>query len=338
MKKRQTTLLNLIIVMGIAFIGCNDPETKPVTYTVAFNANGAVGTVPAPQTVAAGALTTLPDRGKLSKAGSVFMGWSESSDGNDPILFAGDSVFVTKNIIFYAQWLVQYNVTFNGNGASGTPPLLQKVNPGEVIILPDIGDLNISENIFCGWCESPGGGGTIYTIGAIITITRNMIFYAQWLDGSRPQYTVTFNANGATSGAVPAPQTAYSGISITVPGQGTLAYSGKIFGGWNTQSNGGGTNYTINAVYTVTENVTLYAKWQSAVQYTVTYNANGGSGNSPETKTFNEGEILILPEADGLSREGYIFKCWNTSSTGTGSSYNAGSSVSVYTNMNFYAI
>ncbi|GBU29312.1 hypothetical protein R84B8_02876 [Treponema sp. R8-4-B8] len=260
MTKRQITLFILIMVMGITFISCNDHETKPVTYTVAFNANGAVGTVPAPQTVAAGTLITLPNRSKLSKAGSVFIGWSESSDGNDAILSPGDSVFVTKNIIFYAQWLVQYSVTFNGNGASGTPPEAQTIGSGEVIILPDIGSLNNPGNIFCGWCESPGGGGTIYTIGAIITVTRNMIFYAQWIDGSTPQYTVTFDGNTAT-GTPPSPQTVYRGISITIPDQGTLIKSGKVFSGWNTLATGGGTNYLTGATYTVNAYVTLYAKW-----------------------------------------------------------------------------
>jgi len=78
-------------------------------------------------------------------------------------------------------------------------------------------------------------------------------------------YTVTFNANGATGGAAPAPQTVNSGNSITVPGQGTLVYSEKTFGGWNTQENGGGTNYTAGAEYTVTGNTTLYAKWNKVV-------------------------------------------------------------------------
>ncbi|GBU29314.1 hypothetical protein R84B8_02878 [Treponema sp. R8-4-B8] len=337
MTKRQATLFILIMVMGLIFIGCNDHETKPVSYTVAFNANGAVGTVPEPQTVAAGTLITLPNRSKLSKVGSVFIGWSESSDGNDAILSPGDSVFVTKNIIFYAQWLVQYSVTFNGNGASEMPPETQTVNSGEVIILPDIGSLNNPGNIFCGWCESPGGGGTIYTIGAIITVTRNMVFYAQWLDGSTPKYTVTFNANGATGGAVPAPQTVYSGISITVPGQGTLSYSGKIFGGWNTQSNGGGTNYADNAVYTVTENVTLYAKWQNEVQYTVTFNANGASGTAPAAQSVDPGMVINLPGVGSMTNTGKTFDGWNTLANGSGTSYAEGTAYTVNANVTLYA-
>jgi uncharacterized repeat protein (TIGR02543 family) len=162
---------------------------------------------------------------------------------------------------------VTYTVTFNANGASGNAPETQTVNTGSIISLPGKGGMSKGTDIFAGWKESTGGD-TVYSIGASITVTQNMVFYAQWLDGSTPQYTVTFNANGATSGAAPASQTVYRGTSITVPAQGTLAYSGKTFGGWNTQANGGGTNYAEGAAYTVTGNVTLYARWQSEIQYT----------------------------------------------------------------------
>jgi len=232
---------------------------------------------------------------------------------------------------------VTYTVTFNANGASGTPPEAQTVNDGAVIILPDKGGMTSTGNIFAGWNENASGGGTTYSVGASVTVTRNMAFYAQWLDGSTPQYTVTFNANGATSGAAPASQTVYSGISITVPGQGTLAHSGKTFGGWNTQSNGGGTNYAVGATFTVTENVTLYAKWQSAVQYTVTYNANGASGSAPAKQTVDPGTEITLPGVGSMSNIGKTFEGWNTQANGGGISYDEGAAYTVNANTSFYA-
>jgi len=232
---------------------------------------------------------------------------------------------------------VTYTVTFNANGASGTPPEAQTVNDGAVIILPDKGGMTSTGNIFAGWNENASGVGTTYSVGASVTVTRNMAFYAQWLDGSTPQYTVTFNANGATSGAAPASQTVYSGISITVPGQGTLARSGKTFGGWNTQSNGGGTNYAVGATFTVTENVTLYAKWQSAVQYTVTYSANGASGAAPAKQTVDPGTEITLPGVGSMSNIGKTFEGWNTNANGSGTSYFEGAAYTVNANTSFYA-
>jgi len=232
---------------------------------------------------------------------------------------------------------VTYTVTFNANGASGIPPETQTVNAGTVISLPDKGNLSSAGNIFVGWSESSNGTGTIYSAGSSVTVTRNMVFYAQWLDGSTPQYTVTFNANGATGGSAPAPQTVYSGISITIPGQGTLVYSGKVFGGWNTQANGGGTNYAAGATYTVTGHVTLYAKWQSAIQYTVTYNANGASGTAPATQTVDPGTVITLPGAGSMTYIGRTFEGWNTSAGGTGTSYAEGESYTVNANASLYA-
>jgi len=231
---------------------------------------------------------------------------------------------------------VTYTVTFNANGASGTPPEAQIVNEGTIISLPGKGGMSKDTDIFAGWNES-ASGGTIYSIGASITITRNMVFYAQWLDSSTPQYTVTFNANGTTSGSPPSSQTVYSGISITIPGQGTLAYSGKNFGGWNTQANGGGTNYAVGATYTVTGNVTLYAKWQSAVQYTITYSANGANGTAPSAQIVDPGTEINLPGAGSMTYIGKTFNGWNTQTNGSGASYAEGAEYVVNGNVTLYA-
>ena len=99
-------------------------------------------------------------------------------------------------------------VTFNANGGSGTPPAAQTVEAGEVISLPDRGGLSKGTDVFAGWSENSSGTGTIYSVGASVTVNRDTVFYAYWLDGSStPLYTVTFNANGATDGLPPASQT-----------------------------------------------------------------------------------------------------------------------------------
>jgi hypothetical protein len=232
---------------------------------------------------------------------------------------------------------VTYTVTFDANGADGSAPPAQTVNTGTVISLPNKGDLASTGNIFAGWSENPGGGGTSYAVGASVTVTKNLVFYAQWLDSSTPQYTVTFNANGATSGAPPASQTVYSGISITIPNQGTLAYTGKTFDGWNTAANGSGTNYASGASFTLTTNTTLYAKWRSAIQYTVTYYANGATGAVPTAQTVDPGTSINLPGAGSLTWSGKTFTGWNTNAGGTGTSYDEGASYTVNANSSFYA-
>ncbi|MCL2242836.1 MAG: InlB B-repeat-containing protein, partial [Treponema sp.] len=62
---------------------------------------------------------------------------------------------------------------------------------------------------------------------------------------------------------------------ITIPGAGNLTYSGRTFGGWNTQANGDGTNYNAGAAYTVNGDITFYAKWNiDAIETGVVFNVS----------------------------------------------------------------
>jgi len=192
---------------------------------------------------------------------------------------------------------VTYTITFDGNGASGIAPPAQTVNAGTSIILPDKGGLTSTGNTFMGWNESAAGGGTTYSAGSSVKVSKSIIFYAQWIDVLTPQYTVTFNANGATSGTLPAAQTVHGGVSITIPNQGTLLFSGKIFTGWNTRADGAGTNYGTGDSFTVTADIALYAKWGEiqietefkTVRTAVKRITDSGRFNQPfDTVSFND--------------------------------------------------
>lgn len=77
-------------------------------------------------------------------------------------------------------------------------------------------------------------------------------------------YSITFNANGAT-GSAPIDGTLYpQGGSATLPSQGGLVNNGYFFTGWNTASNGSGTQCPPGAVYSFSTpaDVVLYAQWQ----------------------------------------------------------------------------
>jgi uncharacterized repeat protein (TIGR02543 family) len=154
-----------------------------------------------------------------------------------------------------------YLVAYDANGASGTVPKSQQAASGSVISLPNNGNLMYSGYVFIGWNENQSGAGTTYVSGSSITVTKNITFYAQWITSSTPQYTVSFNANGATGGSAPVSQTVYGGSSITLPGEGTLAFTGKNFTGWNTNAGGSGTSYSTGDQFTVTANITLFAQW-----------------------------------------------------------------------------
>jgi hypothetical protein len=155
-----------------------------------------------------------------------------------------------------------YTITFDANGAVGSVPTAQTVDEDSIIILPNETGLTFSGKVFIGWCVSPSGTGTTYTVGYSFSVTANQTLYARWSNaGDIQQYTVTFNANGSTSGTPPVSQTVYDGISIIIPNQGTLTNTGFIFSGWNTSSNGAGISYAIGNSLVVSANIMLYAEW-----------------------------------------------------------------------------
>jgi len=293
------------------------------SYTVTFNANSGSGTVAA-QTVATGSSITLPDGSGLSRTGYTFNGWNTNTSGTGTNYNVGASYTPTGNITLYARW--GYSVTFNVNEGSGTAPLAQIVNPGSSITLPDESGMSRDGYIFDGWNTNSSGTGTNYNAGSSYTVNGSVTLYARWIN-----YTVTFSANGG-SGTVPAAQSALPGSSITLPDGSGLNRDGYIFGGWNTNSSGTGTNYNAGASYTPTGNITLYAKWN----YNVTFSANGGSGTIPDPE-FLSANYMYLPSGSGLSKTGYTFGGWNTEPDGTGTNYNAGSFYSINNSITLYA-
>ncbi len=74
----------------------------------------------------------------------------------------------------------------------------------------------------------------------------------------------------------------------------------------------------------------------SAKTYTVSYNANGGTG-APASQTKTHGTALTLSNTIP-TRTGYTFLGWSTSSTATSATYSAGSSFTTNANTTLYAV
>ncbi len=75
------------------------------------------------------------------------------------------------------------------------------------------------------------------------------------------------------------------------------------------------------------------------VIFTVTFDANGGSG-SPSATTVSQtptSNSITLANAGSLSRSGYRFAGWNTAADGTGTNYAAGSTFTPTSNITLYA-
>lgn len=149
--------------------------------------------------------------------------------------------------------------------------------------------------------------------------------------GPKSSYTVTYNANGG-SGA-PGSQTKWYGTNITLSSS-KPTRTGYTFAGWATSASGA-VAYQPGATYSANANVTLYAKW-TAITYTVSYNANGGTG-APGNQTKTYGVTLTL-SATKPTRTNYNFKGWATSAGSTTVAYAAGASYTANAAVTLYAV
>lgn len=137
-------------------------------------------------------------------------------------------------------------------------------------------------------------------------------------------YTVSFDANlGTGSPSVSSVVQASAGASVTLATRNTLARTGYTFAGWNTAANGSGTTLVAGSTYTPANSITLYAQWNSYIQYA----ANGATSGSPPDSTTAKSSAAVTTLATNsrtLARTNYTFGGWNTNETGTGTSYSAG--------------
>jgi hypothetical protein len=154
-----------------------------------------------------------------------------------------------------------------------------------------------------------------------------------------PTYTVSYSANNATSGTVPADQTKTYGIDLTLASNsGSLAKTGYTLTGWNTQSDVQGTHYALDGTYSANAPATLYAEWMIN-SYPVTYNANTAtSGTAPvdQTKTYDI-DLTLASNSGSLDKPGYVLTGWNTQSDGLGTHYALGGTYSTNAPASLYA-
>ena len=247
--------------------------------------------------------------------------------GNDPL----------KNATIHYDYVKTYTVSYNSNGGSGAPasqtkkedvPLtLSGVKPSKaytIIYNANGGSVSPSSKsvscTFVNWNTSANGAGTSYAPGGTYTANADATLYARW----------TNPAAGALA---------------------TPTRAGYAFAGWYTAASGGS---RITETSTLTGNLTLYAHWTTAPTYTVSYNANGGSG-APAAQTKTENVSLTLStavptknytinyNANGGSvspaskNVSCTFRNWNTSANGSGTSYASGGIYTANAGVTLYA-
>ncbi len=268
----------------------------PVVYTITFNSND--GTSVAPQNVNAGEKLTEPTPAP-TKVGFTFDGWYENSTFSKKFDF---NTPITDSMTLYAKWSEnKYTLTFDANGGSGTMAPIANLT----------GEYTLPANEFTAPSGKQFKGWSLSTDGAIVTkvdMTENKTVYAIWEDIPVVTYTLTFNANGGSGTMTPIADLTGE---YTLPTNEFAAPSGKQFKGWSLTTDG-----AIVTKVDMTENRTVYAIWEDipVVTYTLTFNANGGSGTMTPIADLT-GEYT-LPTNEFAAPSGKQFKGWSLTADG----------------------
>lgn len=145
-------------------------------YSVAYNANGGTGTVPASVT-SSGSVTVASGSG-LRRTGYTFTGWKDGS-GND---HAPGST-VNTGMTLYAQWTANsYTVKFDANGGIGA--MADKPFIYDAPAALSTNSFTKGGYHFAGWATSPGGsvayvdGQNVKNLADSGTVT----LYAVWVE------------------------------------------------------------------------------------------------------------------------------------------------------------
>ncbi len=186
------------------------------------------------------------------------------------------------------------------------------------LTLPDIPDFTVEAEVFCEQNPRTGYGRTewYYDSGYTRPIREDDVIpatgqtiYARWVPNP---YTVYYRANGGTGSM--ADQTVVYDQEFTLTPN-AFSRTGYTFAGWHTYADGsGGIDYADGATVCnlAGENSSrdaayLYARWQ-ANSYTIQYEGNGGSGDTPATPAVYDTPANLAE--NGFSNSEGVFLGW----------------------------
>jgi uncharacterized repeat protein (TIGR02543 family) len=182
-----------------------------------------------------------------------------------------------------------------------------------------------SNYTFVGWYTAKSGGAKILS-STKVKAKKSWTIYAYW---AKTNPVVTFNPNGGTLASYNTSKSfTYKSTYYSLP---TPSRSGYDFLGWYTKKSGG-SKITSSSKVTIKGNKTFYAHWKVQTQYTLYYDANGGSV-SPNSKRLSVGQNygdLPTPERVGYSFEGWYTDAINGSEVHSSAYLNLKKNVTIY--------
>ncbi|MEI6579320.1 MAG: InlB B-repeat-containing protein, partial [Eubacteriales bacterium] len=216
----------------------------------------------------------------VSKTGYTFTGWLPSVP----------ATVLEGNTTYTAQWTANtYSVAYDGNGSTGGTTASSSHTYGISKELTTNGFTKTGYT-FAGWATSNAGSVAYVNRQSVSRLTTTngatVTLYAKWTVNS---YMITFDANGGTGSS--STSVAY-GASLTAP---AVVKTGYCLAGWLP---------TLPST-APSANTTFVAQW-SKNNYTITFDASGGTGGSFSSMPY--GSALTVPI---VSKTGYTFTGWS---------------------------
>ena len=325
--------LSILFISACLLCGCNDstnPEVDPPLppednyYSVTYIPNGGTGSL-VEESIKENTEYEIKDFMFTPPSGKVFNSWTIDNIVYQP----KDKITVTKDIEIIATYKDEestgttYTVTYDpGRGNGYMEP--QVIDEGFSIKLPKCTFTPpLGESFVC-WYD----GFLTWKEGKEVEINEDTVFTAIYDKNGKDVYTVSFASNGG-SGTMDSVQVE-EGL-YTLPSCTFTAPSNKTFDYWSISS--GTTHYQAGQQINVTGDVVVTANWKNIVsnKYTVSYNANGGTGSIAST-TVEENTWIYLAYNTFTAPSGKEFDCWtiNSQNYDEHQAYKVTSNVTVY--------
>ena len=215
--------------------------------------------------------------------------YADESYETKPNLFYNNYALTADSELFAKYTGKQYTVTFYSDPDT--------IYTSKIVTYPatapNITSPTMTGYTFLGWFTDKA---CIYPYDITSPVTKDTALYAKWEINS---YQVTFDSMGGSS--LDNQQVTYNGTAAT-PSAPTKA--GYTFDGWFTDK-----DYTKSYDFAtpVTDDITLYAKWDIA-SYNVNFDSMGGSSLDNQQVTYNG--TAATPSAP--TKAGYTFDGWFT--------------------------
>lgn len=275
--------------------------------------------------------TATVDKTAYGKRGSSYTIYSPTISGYTPSKSSVSGSFSSESssaTVYYYE--STYTISFNANGGSGAPSSITKKHFTNATLPSD--KPYRTGYTFKGWGTSSSTSYAAYQPGSTFYTNANTTLYAVW---SAKTYTISYNANGGSGG--PGSQTKTHGIKMLIS-RVEPTRSGYTFLGWSTSPSASSASYQPGEWYYANADRTFYAVWKknAPATYTVSYDANGGSG-APGSQTKTQDVTLTLSSTKP-TRSGYTFLGWATSASATSATYQPGGSYTANASVTLYAV